>query len=186
LKGRIHEVPFQNEDSQLDEAIDRNRAVIVSRHISDEEFQEHIPKELEKELAIFNNTVLKEAFDAADETRKALRELEDNDKTAAFKAMEKALGKLDLLLTRYPDASLAPLHATGEIVSLVAEKDDFESNLKPANEQMDLESVQVARDILDNLVSEIRISTVNIPLAVYADALRVFYQICNPKRCKRF
>lgn len=164
--------PTQNQQAQQRQDIDQNRAVIISRHITDEEFQKHITEEARKELAAADEKVLNDAFTAVDETRNALRELEDNDKNGALGAMEKALGKLEVLLTRNPNAGFVPLYATSDVVSLVADKAVIEQNRQEAQRLMAEGDYQGAREVLNTLVSEVRISTLNIPLQTYPDAIR--------------
>lgn len=165
-------VPTQNQQSQERQDIDQNRAVIISRQISDEEFQKQIAEEEKKALAAADEKILADAFTAVDETRKALRELEGNDKNAALSAMEKALGKLEVLLVRNPDAALVPLYSTSNIVSLVADKAIIEQSRQEAQRLMSEGDLQGSRELLDTMVSEIRISTLNIPLQTYPDAIR--------------
>lgn len=165
-------VPAQNQQAEVRADIDQNRAVIISRHITDEEFQKHIAEEEKKALAASDEKVLEDAFVAVRETENALRKLEGNDRNGALSAMEKALGKLEVLLARDPDAALVPLYSTSNIVSLVADKAIIEQSRLEAQRLMSEGNLQGARSMLDTLVSEIRISTLNIPLQTYPDAIR--------------
>lgn len=174
--------PTQNQQAQERQAINENRAVIISRYITDEEFQKHIADEERKELAVADEKVLSDAFTAVDETRKALRELEENDKNGALGAMEKALGKLEVLSTRNPNAAFVPLYSTSNVVSLIADKEVIEQNRQEAQRLMTEGDIQGSREVLDNLVSEIRILTRNIPLQTYPDAIRVAVKLVEENK----
>lgn len=174
--------PAANPQTENRSQIDQNRVAIISRHITDEEFQKNIEDVQKKELVGADEKVINEATVAIDETQKALQSLEDNKKDDSLSHMEKALGKLDVLLTKDPNASLIPLYATSNITSLVADKDTIAKNRASAEQLMAQGDLQGAREMLDTLVSEIRISTLNIPLQTYPDAIRNAVKLVNENK----
>lgn len=114
-----------------------------------------------------------EAITAVAETEKAIAAIEAGKTSEALQALERATGKLDILLARNPQLGLVPISSTVEIID-VAPKDElslkeFRRQLKSA---INAENYTAAREILDNLMSEVRTKTVNLPLATYPDAMK--------------
>ena len=68
-----------------------------------------VQSEIEKMEAQERGNLLKDAQAALEETRNALAALDRNDKSAALAALERASGKLDLVVARDPHLALAPV-----------------------------------------------------------------------------
>ena len=116
--------------------------------------------------------ITSEAMDAIQETRNALKWLDENDKDKAIKALERATGKLDLILARDPSLALAPNNATEATYDLYANLGQVKAARKKAERLLAEGKVQDARQILDALRSEIVIRVSNIPLATYPEAIK--------------
>lgn len=107
------------------------------------------------------------------ETRNALDAIAKTDKAGAIAALERATGKVNILLARNPSTALIPesvevvLHDTapGDRSAIAAQTDAI---LAAINRR----DYALARVLLDSLRSEIRIRTSNVPLATYPAALR--------------
>jgi len=116
--------------------------------------------------------VTSEAMDAIQETKNALKYLDENEKDKAIKALERATGKLDLILARDPDLALAPNNVTETTYDLYADIDQVKTGRKKAQDLLAEGKVQDARELLDALRSETVIQVSNIPLATYPDAIK--------------
>jgi hypothetical protein len=123
--------------------------------------------------------VIDEALAAIKATRKAIGALADDDPDAALTALERATGKLELIVARRPELALAPVdvrivetdpYATAANVEAALE--DIEAARKEAQELLEAGEIQDARVLVSGLASEIMIETVNLPLATYPDAIR--------------
>jgi hypothetical protein len=124
------------------------------------------------EVADKRKQITSEAMDAIQETRNALKFLDENDKDKAIKALERATGKLDLILAREPSLALAPNNATEVTYDLYADLGQVKDARKKAELLLADGKVQDARDILDALRSETVVRVSNIPLATYPDAIK--------------
>jgi hypothetical protein len=113
-----------------------------------------------------------EAVEAIRETQNALKALDDADKDGALKALERATGKLDLILARDPNLALAPNSVSEETYDLYADADKVRAARAQAEDLLVDGKIPEARQILDALRSETVISVSNIPLATYPDAIK--------------
>ena len=117
-------------------------------------------------------TILKDAKAAMDETAKALQALDENNSAEALAALERATGKLELILARDPSLALAPVDVEVVTYDLLASLDTVKAMIKEAKDLLDDGEVQLARPLVANLASEIQLRTTSIPLASYPDAIK--------------
>src|SRR5579883_1430267 len=135
--------------------------------------QQEIEKERQQATAEAENRVDQEAIAAIDETRKAITAIEQGKTQDALQALERATGKLDILLARYPDLALAPLSIQVTVIDLAPLDFDAVAEIRAAAKvAVDVDDFPTGRALLHNLVSEIRTSTVNLPLETYPDAMK--------------
>jgi len=115
----------------------------------------------------------KEAMEAISETQTAVKALTGGNSKDALSAIERATGKINILLARYPAAALIPIAAEVDVIDLAPHNLEL---IKAATDTVDTAVSQKdypsARLVLDGLTSEIRIRTTNLPLTRYSDALR--------------
>lgn len=116
--------------------------------------------------------IIQEALNAYDETLNAVDHLDKKEKDKALEALERAVGKLDILVGRFPEIAYLPIHVDVQTLNVVADlgtikrqRDEIESLVKNGY-------LQAARQMLDYLVSEIRITSVNLPMSTYPTAIR--------------
>ena len=79
--------------------------------------------------------------------------------------MERATGKLDIILARDPKLDLAPAGVGVVTYDVQGGLDAVKQVRKQAQDLMDAGQLQEARRLLKNLASEAVISVTNIPLA---------------------
>lgn len=118
-----------------------------------------------------------EALESIIGTQNALLALQKKDTKKAMKLLQEVSGKLDIVLAKYPDLNLIP-------AGVEADVNDFETNGKDADAKqiqklldqtvalLDKHKVQDARIILKQLVSEVRITTISIPLGSFPAAIK--------------
>ena len=116
--------------------------------------------------------ITSEAMAAIEETRSALKCLDENKKDEALHALELATGKLDLILARDPNLALAPTRVSEATYDVYADIDKVKAARRDAEALLVAGKVPEARQILDALRSETVISVSNIPLATYPDAIK--------------
>ncbi|MBF0571713.1 MAG: YfdX family protein [Candidatus Omnitrophica bacterium] len=116
--------------------------------------------------------LIQEALNAYDQTLKAVGFLDKGNKDKAFEALEQAVGKLDILTARFPQLAYLPINMNVGTLSLNENLDAIKQHRAEVESLIKNGYLQAARRILDNLVSEIRITSVNLPMSTYPTAIR--------------
>jgi hypothetical protein len=140
--------------------------------------------EAEQEAA---RTLDKEAIAAVQETIGAVLALSKSKADAALEAIERATGKIDIVLARNPEAALVPIDLEVLIIDNVPEDWD-ESQIANvadvASLAIDELDFPTARSMLRRLMSEIRVRTYQLPLATYPVALKEAARLLAHQRTK--
>ena len=113
-----------------------------------------------------------DAVAAMNETKQALKLLDEKKKEEALAALERATGKLELILVRDPKLALAPVDVEVVTYDLLASLDTVKAMIHDAEEYLEDGLVQMARPLVANLASEILFRTTSIPLGTYPDAIK--------------
>lgn len=116
--------------------------------------------------------VVSEAVFALRETQDALKLLDEGKSKEALAAVERATGKLEIVLARDPKISLVPIEVRVVSSDIYGSLDAIKKAKKAAEKALKEGRVQDARNLLASLASETIISTTNIPLATYPGALK--------------
>jgi len=117
-------------------------------------------------------TLMADATSAIQETQAALKHLDNGKTKEALAALERATGKLDVMLARDPTLELAPAGVRVVTYDLQGGVEAVNRIRKQAESDIDAGQLQEARHLLNNLASETVISVANIPLATYPDAIK--------------
>jgi hypothetical protein len=117
-------------------------------------------------------TLLADATSAIEETQAALKHLDNGKTKEALAALERATGKLDVILARDPTLELAPAGVRVVTYDLQGGVEAVNRIRKQAQSDIDAGKLQEARHLLNNLASETVITVANIPLATYPDAIK--------------
>jgi hypothetical protein len=115
--------------------------------------------------------IIDEAVAAVTETKNALKALEEKKTKDALAALERATGKLNIVLAREPKLSLAPVEVEVIAHDIYTTVDAIKKVRKQAEEYLDDGQVQKARMLLRDLASELDISVVSLPLKTYPAAI---------------
>ena len=137
-----------------------------------ESVQSKVDAERRDRVATKRKTMLDEAISAVEETTKALSALEKNNKDEALAALQKAIGKLEILVSRDPKMALTPVDVdviTHDIYSSFAA---IERAKAEAEGLLEDGKVQKARPLIEALASEIVIRTTNVPVGTYPSAIK--------------
>ena len=116
--------------------------------------------------------VISDAVVALQETRAALQALDDGKTSEALSALERATGKLEIILARDPALALAPTSVSAMTHDILGSLKAVKEAREEAEDLLDEGKVQDARQLISHLASETVISTVNLPLATYPDAIK--------------
>jgi hypothetical protein len=117
-------------------------------------------------------TLIADATSAIQDTQAALTHLDHGKPKNALADLERATGKLDIILAREPKLEMAPAGVSVVTHDVAGGLDAVKRVRKQAEEFMDEGRLQEARRLLRNLASETVISVSNIPLATYPDAIK--------------
>ncbi len=134
--------------------------------------QAAVDKQSASKAAAKRQDVVKDAVVAIAETENALRALNAGKKDEALAALEKATGKLELVLARDPALALAPVDVEQVTFDLLADTKTIKALIYDAEKAIKDGEIQQARAIMMNLASEIVFRTTSIPLATYPDAIK--------------
>ena len=118
-------------------------------------------------------TLDKEAIAAVDETTKAVKAIAENKKDEALATIERAIGKINVLLARNPATALIPVSTAVEVIEgAPLDLKTIRARAKAAEDAVEDKDYPTARVLLDGLTSEIRVRTSHLPLATYPTALK--------------
>jgi YfdX protein len=126
----------------------------------------------QEQTAEKRKTLMADATSAIGETQNALKQLDDGKKKEALAALERATGKLGIILARDPSLTLAPAGVSVVTVDLQGGIDAVKQLRKQAEDLMEQGRVQEARHLVKNLASETVVTVANIPLATYPIAIK--------------
>jgi hypothetical protein len=131
-----------------------------------------IQKSAQDETTQKRKEIVAEAVSAVSETGNALKALDEGTTKDALSALERATGKLELILARDPGLALAPASVRAMTYDVLGSADAVKEATSKAEDLLAKGKIQDARQILKGLGSETVISTANIPLATYPAAIK--------------
>ncbi len=127
-----------------------------------------------KDNAIFTQEKLvQEALDSLKFAHDSLVDINIGDNKKAKEDIEKALGKLEVILSSDNAPKLLPIKNSVIVKNFMGTSKDVENVIKDVKNLLDEGKVQIARELLSTLQSEINVNVVNLPLASYPDALKL-------------
>ena len=115
--------------------------------------------------------IIDEAVSAIAETKNALRALDEKKTQEALAALERASGKLNIVLARDPQLALAPIDVDVTVYDVYTTIDAIKKARKQAEDYLEDGEVQKARLVIRDLASEVVISVINVPLQTYPAAI---------------
>lgn len=126
-----------------------------------------------------------EAIAAITETTNAVKAITENRIPEAISAIERATGKIDVLLARNARNALIPVAIGVHLIDLAPlEIDAIKTRAKLAERATDDRELPTARVLLDGLTSEIRVRTTNLPLVTYPIALKTAARLLDEKKAE--
>ena len=125
-----------------------------------------------KKVSEKRKEVISEAVDTLRETQDALKQLDDGKTKDSLASLERATGKLEIVLARDPKLALVPIDVRVASSDLYASVDTVKNAKREAESLLLQGRLQEARAILLHLTSEAVVSTTNLPMATYPAALK--------------
>ena len=124
------------------------------------------------QIAAKRRTLVADAVSAMQETEAALELLATAKTDEAIAALERATGKLDIILAADPSLALAPVDVRATLHDVMASPETVTALRKRAEAALDDGRLQDARHMIADLASEHVISVTSIPLATYPEAIK--------------
>jgi hypothetical protein len=124
------------------------------------------------QIAAKRRTLVAEAVSALQETEAALASLAAGKTNDAIAALERATGKLDIILAADPDLALAPVDVRATVHDVIAAPDAVAAIRQRAEAALDAGRLQDARHMIGDLASEHVVSVTSVPLATYPAAIK--------------
>ncbi len=126
----------------------------------------------EQKAVAAQDPVLEDALAALEETARAAQALAEGRNEDAAEALERAIGKIEVVVARDPALALAPVDVSSAVVDLLATPEEINAAKREALRLMKDHELQLARPIVSSLASEVQIKTTYIPLGSYPLALK--------------
>jgi hypothetical protein len=129
------------------------------------------------------STLNQEAIEAIRETENAIKAIAEGKSDQAISAIERATGKINVLVARNPSTALIPVEA--EVTVIDAAPTDVKAIreiAKMAQYAVEDRDYPRARVLLHGLASEIRVRTYNLPLGSYPASLSEAARLLDEKK----
>lgn len=134
--------------------------------------EKHANTQVQQKVTEKRKEILQDATMAMNQTKNALKMLDEGNKKGAIDALESATGKLELIVAREPKLSLAAFDYNVETREILNDLKSVKKIKDQAEDLLEDDRVQEAAALLANLKSEMVISVANIPLATYPAAMK--------------
>ena len=128
--------------------------------------------------------IVQEALNAYNQTLKAVDFLDQGQKDKALDALAQAVGKLDILVASFPQVAFLPINSQVQTLNLSADLDNIKRQRDQVESLVKNGYLQQARRMLDYFASEIRITSVNLPMATYPAAIKAAAKLIEENKLK--
>ena len=126
--------------------------------------------------------VTQEAVEAINLVGEVVDLLDKKDKEKAIETIEKALGKLEVLISKDPDLQLVPIDVEEQIIDFPGSVDDVEVAKTEVVTLIKAGEVQLARDIMLNLASELDIYVTTLPIGTYPVVIKAIIPLIEDEK----
>ena len=150
-----------------------------NKYLSEQQLQTQVDQEIKDLLSLANDERISDANEIIRLTEQAVQNILDSTYTSAIENLEEAIGKAKVLTTSRPDLSLIPLDVQISSLDLIADINVVKDIEKEAEYLLKKGHMQSARHLLNDLASELEISTPMLPMETYPDALSQAARVLN-------
>jgi hypothetical protein len=128
-------------------------------------------------------TIDQDAITAIQETQNALKAVTSGKNDEAIAAIERATGKITVLVARNPGTALIPVEYRVDVIDTAPrDVNAIKAIAKEAERAIKDRDYPAARVLLQGLISEIRVRTYDLPLATYPAALNQAARLLDQKK----
>ncbi len=128
--------------------------------------------------------VVKEAVESIVLVAETIKHIDENKKDEAIKSLEKAIGKIEVVLSNPKVPELIPVDAKVVVNEFLGNSRAAENAIITSIALLTNKRVQEGRKIASSLVDEIDFSTVNIPLISYPSSLKLAAKYLHDNKLK--
>src|SRR6202030_2676562 len=155
----------------------------TQRQQAEQQARPGVEKERKKAEDEAGRNLDQDAMAAISETQKAIDAIASDKSSQALEAIERATGKINVLLARNPATALIPVSVQVEIIDAAPHDVKAVKQLADqASAAVAIKDYPAARVVLYALTSEIHVRTYNLPLATYPDALKDAARLLDQKK----
>jgi len=126
--------------------------------------------------------VADEAVEAINLVAKVIDLLDKKEKDKALEEIANVLGKLEVLVVRDPNLQLVPVDVRENVIDFPGTVDDVEVAKSEVVALIKAGEVQVARDIMLNLASELDIYVTALPIGTYPVVLKAIIPLIEQEK----
>ena len=147
---------------------------------AEQQFRPDIETQRQQNENEAKQTLDQDAIAAVGLTGAAIKSIAANKKDEALTSIERATGKINILLARNPASALIPVSVDVLVIDTApADPKVIDQIVQRATDATKHRDLPVARILLASLVSELRIRTTSLPLATYPAALQQAAQLLD-------
>jgi transcriptional regulator of heat shock response len=126
--------------------------------------------------------ITEEAVESINLVAKVIELLDKKEKDKALEEIANILGKLEVLIARDPNLQLVPVDVREQVVDFPGTIDDVEAAKTEVVALIKAGEVQVARDIMLNLASELDIFVTALPIGTYPVVLKAIIPLIEQEK----
>ena len=147
---------------------------------AEEQLRPEIERQRQQNQKDVEKTLDQDAIDSIQQTEKAIADIAENKKADALADIERATGKINILLARNPASAAIPVDVQVVVIDAApTELKQIDHIVQLATDATKDKDLPAARILLASVISELRIRTTSVPLATYPEALRRAAQLLD-------
>jgi YfdX protein len=155
----------------------------TQRQQAEQQSRPGVEKERKKAEDEAGKNLDQDAMAAISETQKAIDAISSHKSDQALAAIERATGKINVLLARNPATAIIPVSVNVDIIDAAPHDIKMIKDLgQHVSTAVSAKDYPAARVLLAALTSEIRVRTYNLPLATYPEALKAAARLVDQKK----
>jgi len=126
--------------------------------------------------------ITEEAVEAIQLVEKVIELLDKKEKEKALEAIAEAIGKLEVLIARDPNLQLVPIDVRETVIDFPGTVEDVEAAKTEVVLLIKAGEVQLAREIMINLASELDIYVTALPIGTYPVVLKAIIPLIEQEK----
>jgi predicted RNA-binding protein with EMAP domain len=150
--------------------------------ISKSEMQERVSQSVDQSITETVTEESRQAVEILQETQQVIGLIAEKKNKEAEEKLAGVIGKLEILLAKYPEMSLIPVNSTVEVHDVIADVKSVEDVMKQVREAIEKGYYQQAKWLLNDLSSEMIIKTAYLPMATYPAAMKLAAKLMSENK----